>query len=394
MFCPKCGSQNDDNAFKCVGCGTIVQVVPPPVISVNKSNAPIIILIVVLSIPFVMFFIGMIAAIAIPQFVAYQNRAKNLGGTQLILDVKVDKAIENHIAQVADELQNDLSKKQILFQELISKGTTGIYITLIRKEDENIFKDLVATDYRDFDLRPGSLKKNGKAFQLVLRDQAKNEIKRLTYDQVLTVIRNRVDALGIKRTDIHSQKETRILIPLSGLKDPQKAIDLIVKAALLEFKLVDEENMASANWHNEFPADDQVLYETEINDRGDRTKRPWLLKRQALLNGEYLKDARSTISSQNKRAIISLSFDDQGAKKFEQTTGDNVGKRLAIVLDDVIYSAPVIQKKISGGNAVITGNFTDEEAKDLAIVLRAGALPVPVEVIEEQPTGSSPVIQK
>jgi preprotein translocase subunit SecD len=219
-------------------------------------------------------------------------------------------------------------------------------------------------------------------------------IKKLAYEQTLTIIRNRLDALGIRRNNTRSEEETRILVQLPRLKDPQKAIDLIVKPALLEFKLVDEENMASADWQNKLPLGDEILYETEINDKGDRAKRPWLLKQRTLLNGEYLKDAKQTISSQTNRSMVSLSFDSQGAKKFEKITADNIGKRLAIVLDDVVYSAPNIQEKISGGNAVITGNFSDEEAKNLAMVLRAGALPVPVEVIENRPTGSSPVVLK
>jgi preprotein translocase subunit SecD len=391
MFCPKCGLQNNDNAFKCVGCGTIIQVVPPPIVSVKKSNAPIIILITVLGIPVVMFLIGIVAAIAIPQFTAYRNR---VGGSQLILDVKTDKAIENHIVWVVDELENNLNQKQIPFQELVPKGTIGIDITLIRKEDENVFKDLVIKDFRDFDFQPLALKENQKSFQLILRDQVKMHIKKLAYEQTLTIIRNRLDALGIRRNNTRSEEETRILVQLPRLKDPQKAIDLIVKPALLEFKLVDEENMASADWQNKLPLGDEILYETEINDKGDRAKRPWLLKQRTLLNGEYLKDAKQTISSQTNRSMVSLSFDSQGAKKFEKITADNIGKRLAIVLDDVVYSAPNIQEKISGGNAVITGNFSDEEAKNLAMVLRAGALPVPVEVIENRPTGSSPVVLK
>lgn len=311
------------------------------------------------------------------------------GGVHLLLDVKVDKAVESDIERIADNLPDDLRKKHIRYQELTAKDTTGIDITLMRKEDEKAFKELIERDYIDFDLQPGSFKENGTAFQLILRDQAKTKIKKLAHEQALETIRNRVDALGVREADIRRQKDTQILIQLPGLKDPQKAIDLIGKTALLEFKLVDEENMALGNWQNELPAGDEILYETEINDKGERTKRPWLLKRRAVLTGQYLKDAGQTISHQTNRAVVSLSFDAQGARKFEQITEENQGKRLAIVLDDVVYSAPNIQEKISGGNAVITGNFTDQEAQELAIVLRAGALPAPVAVMEKRLVGPS-----
>ncbi|RPI76657.1 MAG: hypothetical protein EHM45_12280 [Desulfobacteraceae bacterium] len=250
MFCSKCGSQNEDNAFKCAGCGTIIQVVPPPIVTVKKSNVPMIILIVVLAIPVVAFVAGLIAAIAIPQYNAYRNRA---GGSQLILDVKTDKAIENHMARIADELENNLNQKQISFQGLVPKGITGIDITLMRKEDEPVFKDLVQKNYQDFELRSGQIQKDGFAFQLILWDQNKTEIKKSAYEQTLKILENRMYALGVKQTDILPQEETHILIRLSRFKDPQKAIGLIKITGLLEFKLVDEENMIG-DWETKIPS--------------------------------------------------------------------------------------------------------------------------------------------
>jgi len=116
---------------------------------------------------------------------------------------------------------------------------------------------------------------------------------------------------------------------------------------------------------------------------------PYLLKKRAVLTGEYLTDARVQIDSQYNEPYVSISFDSRGARIFEQVTGANIKKRLAIVLDNVVNSAPVIQDKISGGRAQITGRFTMDEARDLAIVLRAGALPAPVKIIEERTVGPS-----
>ncbi len=122
---------------------------------------------------------------------------------------------------------------------------------------------------------------------------------------------------------------------------------------------------------------------------GRKAKIPYLLKRRTLLTGEYITDARVQIDSQYNEPYVSLSFNARGARLFERITGDNIGKKLAIVLDDNVYSAPVIRDKISGGRAQISGSFTMDEAKDLAIVLRAGALPAPIKILEERTVGPS-----
>lgn len=138
------------------------------------------------------------------------------------------------------------------------------------------------------------------------------------------------------------------------------------------------------------PPGTELLYEVETDPITHRTiKTPFLLHSQTLLTGAYLTDARVQIDSQYNEPYVSIEFDKKGAMIFERVTGENVKKRLAIVLDKKVYSAPVIQEKISGGSARITGNFTTEEAKDLAIVLRAGALPAPVNIIEERTVGPS-----
>ena len=136
------------------------------------------------------------------------------------------------------------------------------------------------------------------------------------------------------------------------------------------------------------PAGDEILYEI-AGEVGAQRKIPYLLKRRAVLTGEYLTDARVQIDSQYSEPYVSISFDSRGARLFEQITGANIKKRLAIVLDNTVYSAPVIQDRIPGGRAQITGRFSMNEARDLAIVLRAGALPAPVKIIEERTVGPS-----
>jgi len=159
---------------------------------------------------------------------------------------------------------------------------------------------------------------------------------------------------------------------------------------LLEFKLVDEGASVEEALKGNVPEDDQVLYQKSVDPQSGRaTKTPMVVKKRALLTGDTIKTAKVNFGNQAGGAHVSLSFDTRGAKVFDRVTAENVKRRLAIVLDDTIYSAPVIQERISGGEAQITGSFTPEEATDLAIVLRAGSLPAPVKVIQNVSIGPS-----
>jgi len=165
---------------------------------------------------------------------------------------------------------------------------------------------------------------------------------------------------------------------------------IIGQTAQLEFKLVDEENSLEEALKGNMPPGREILYEIILDSKtGGQRKIPYLLKKRTALTGKYITDARVQLDSQYNEPYVSLSFNNKGARIFERITGENIGKRLAIVLDDNVYSAPVIQDRISGGKAQITGRFTMEDARDQAIVLRAGALPAPVKIIEERTVGPS-----
>jgi len=173
----------------------------------------------------------------------------------------------------------------------------------------------------------------------------------------------------VSEPEITLQGTDRILIQLPGVKDPQRAKSLIGRTALLEFKLVDEEGDIEAALKGNIPEGDTLLYQRVVDPKtGGVKKVPYLLKEKTLMTGEILKDARVALDSQFHEPYIALEFDDIGAKLFEQITGANVKKRLAIILDDNVYSAPVIQERIAGGRAQITGRFTTDEANELAIV--------------------------
>ena len=190
--------------------------------------------------------------------------------------------------------------------------------------------------------------------------------------------------------DIRNQGQNRILIQLPGIKDTKRAKKLIGRTALLEFKLLDETNDIGVALQGHVPPESEILYEDNQDPTTNRiTKTPYLVKKRTLLTGAQLIDARVQIDSQYNDPYVSIEFDKKGGRIFERITEQNVKKRLAIILDDKVYSAPVIQEKISGGSARITGQFTTEQAHDLAIALRAGALPAPVNILEERTVGPS-----
>ncbi|MBN1105834.1 MAG: protein translocase subunit SecD [Deltaproteobacteria bacterium] len=312
------------------------------------------------------------------------------GGVHLILAVEAEKAVESHLERVLEDLKQDLRKHKIRYGELKRNGTTGILLTLLREEDGKIFADQIEAHYPDLKLQPVTRSEAGFLYPMALASQAKSQIMKLAADQALETIRNRVDQFGVSEPDIRPQAEHRILVQLPGIKDPERAKELIGKTALLEFKLLDEENSLEEALKGSVPVGGEILYQNAVDQRTGQKKRvPYLLKRRTLITGEYITDARVQIDSQYGEPYVSLSFDSRGARLFERITGENIDKRLAIVLDGNVYSAPVIRDRISGGKAQITGSFTMEEAKDLAIVLRAGALPAPVKILEERTVGPS-----
>ena len=312
------------------------------------------------------------------------------GGMHLVLEVEASKAIEGHLERVVDEMKGDLREDKIRYVSMKRKGLEGVEIILMRSKDETVFRDMVAANYPDFSIE-SMPEQNGKpTFEMVLNEKAKIRIMKMAVDQALETIRNRVDQFGVSEPDIRPQEDHRLLIQLPGIKDPKRAVALIGKTALLEFKLVDEEHSVQEALKGNVPPGDEILYQVSVDpDTGHERKIPYLLKKRTALTGEYLTDARVQIDSRYNEPYVSISFDARGARLFEQVTGQNVKKRLAIVLDNKVNSAPVIQDKISGGKAQITGRYTTDEARDLAIVLRAGALPAPVKIIEERTVGPS-----
>ena len=181
------------------------------------------------------------------------------------------------------------------------------------------------------------------------------------------------------------------MVQLPGIKDTRRAIDLIGKTALLEFKLVNDQFDPTKISVAELGDNLEVLYEQARDPETNAiiSKRPYVIEKKSLMTGEYISNASVRFNSQFGEPYVSLEFNSQGGKLFGKLTGEHVKRRLAIILDNNVYSAPVIQEQISGGQAQVSGRFTAKEAHDLAIVLRAGALPAPIKILEQRTVGPS-----
>jgi preprotein translocase subunit SecD len=310
------------------------------------------------------------------------------GGMHLVLEVDTAKAVEGQVERIAQEIRDQLRKERLRKVSLNRIDGNKISASIQDPQTLEKFNTLLKNDF-DFLKRSAQTQGDTSTIILEIPEPEAENTKKLAVDQALETIRNRIDQFGVAEPDIRRQGEKRILIQLPGIKDPDRAKDLIGRTALLEFKLVDDTRDVNAALQGNVPAGREVLYRVEENaETGKITKVPFLLKKRTLLTGANLTNARVDFDQFNI-PFVSINFDKKGARDFERITGDNVNKRLAIVLDDTVASAPVIQEKIAGGQARITGDFTLDEAKDLAIVLRAGALPAPVNILEERTVGPS-----
>ena len=312
------------------------------------------------------------------------------GGMHLVLQVDSDKAVESRMEHIGNEIRSSLKKNRIRVAAMEPLAGAKLSIKIQGQKDIDAFNKVLDDDFPELRLKTTTPEPDLTEYLLDLPEKEVADIKKSAADQALETIRNRIDQFGVSEPDIRRQGENRILIQLPGIQDTQRAKDLIGKTALLEFKLVDETHDVADAISGTPPRGTEVLYQVKENRETGRTARtPFLIKSRAALTGANLTDARVEINSRYNDPYVSIKFDKKGARAFSKVTGENVKRRLAIVLDNRVYSAPVIQEKISGGQAQITGNFSTEEAHDLAIVLRAGALPAPVEILEERTVGPS-----
>lgn len=324
------------------------------------------------------------------------------GGIHMVMEVDEDRAVEIAVDRSATSLQDMLVDKKIPAESVKRTGPNTVTIQFQNADVKTQVQKLI-DDFPTFVEKDGVGSANSVVWEL--RESEIKRIKDSAINQALETIRNRIDQFGVAEPVVQRQGLKQIVVQLPGVKDPKRAKDLIKETALLEFKMLDEDNQLKLDlparipkdkeaeilkqFEGKIPEGDQILFERAVDkDTGHESRIPYLVRKRVMLTGDVLSDARVAIGQFND-PYVSITFDSKGGREFERITGDNVKKRMAVVLDNTIYSAPVIQERITGGRAQITGTFTTQEANDLAIVLRAGALPAPLKIIQDLTVGPS-----
>jgi preprotein translocase subunit SecD len=312
------------------------------------------------------------------------------GGIHLTLGVDVDKALGNSLAQTGQELKTTAQDKQatIIRQNLLD--SKHLEFVLATPEKRSDLDDLLKKQFNILNVLDVQTVDDGKIkYTVGFTPEHAKFLSALAVDQAVKTIRNRIDQFGVAEPDIRKQAGDRIQIQLPGLKDPDRAIAMVSQVAHLEFKIVDDEADVAKAVKGILPPGRELVMERVTAPNGQVNERPLVVKSEAAMTGAEIADARVSFDQQNNQPYVSLTFTSGGARTFERVTGENTKKRMAIILDGKAYSAPVIQDKIAGGRAQITGRYSADEARDLAVVLRAGALPAPVNVMEQRTVGPS-----
>jgi SecD/SecF fusion protein len=341
------------------------------------------------------------------------------GGMHLVLKVNLQKAEENTLELAANDLKDTLAEESVTAVQTKSTAKDTIIFTLPNTSAVDKVQEIIQDGF-DEELEVQVDAKEGSFPRITLRlsQERKDYIKNNAVAQSLEIIRNRIDQFGVAEPVIIRQGADEIVIQLPGIRDPERAMKLLGDTAQLEFKLVAEGEgvnidqlvanaVESGQWSGQWqerdevrelnrllagslPANTAIYFERLVDSQtGLESSRPILLETKVLMTGDMVKNAQVRIGGTFNEPYVSLDMTSRGGKVFATLTEKNVGRRMAIVLDGVVKSAPVIRERILGGSAQISGSFTHEEASDLAIVLRVGALPAPVDVIQNMTVGST-----
>ena len=310
------------------------------------------------------------------------------GGSHILLEVDTRAVRREMLEALRDDVRRVLREARIGYTGLVLRGN-GVEVRIREGANADQAQSKLAalsqplggflgtTGQRSIDVtsEPGGL------IRLTLTDPAIVERVRQSVDQSIQIIERRVNELGTVEPLIQREGTDRILVQVPGLQDPTRLKQLLGKTAKLDFRMVDTNGSVEEALRGTVPPDDDLLYSSA------QPKTPYLIEKRVLVSGADLTDAQPGFDQRTSEPIVSFRFNTSGARKFAQATQENVGKPFAIVLDNEVISAPVIREPILGGSGQISGSFTVQSANDLAILLRAGALPAPLTIIEERTVG-------
>lgn len=302
------------------------------------------------------------------------------GGSHLLMEVDVDTYVREQGSSMEEQIRTTLRKEKIGYRNLGTKDNS-VSFELTDANDKDKTLDLV----KGIDSRFAITDADGK-ISATFTEAARIEAHNLVLDQSIEIVRRRVDETGTREPIIQRQGKDRIILQVPGLQDPGQLKRLLGKTAKLTFHMVDESVHPSEQHVAGLPLSSMVL---PFEDKTQDGKQAYIaVERRAMLSGDMLTKAQTGIDNSGM-PVVSFAFNQVGAKRFGEITSQNVDHRFAIVLDDKVISAPVIREPILGGSGQISGNFTVQSANDLALLLRAGALPAPLKVIEERTVGPS-----
>ncbi len=331
-----------------------------------------------------------------PGFVPTRTVALGLdlqGGSYLLLEVEFDQVQKDRLESMMGNIRIAFRKARIGYTNL-QAGADNISLRLLDPSRENdatsILNDLnpivggsvLSAGARDYEMtEPGQ-----QQFVLKMTDAFKIRTQQQILEESIEVVRRRIDQLGTREPTIERQGEDRILVQVPGLSDPGRLLRLLGKTAKMTFQMVDDSADMTQAEKGIVPIGDELL--PQQPDKNGVKPPPLVVERRVLVAGDRLTDAHQGFDPQSGQADVEFKFDTVGAREFGDATKNNVGRRFAIVLDNQIIEAPVIREAILGGSGQITGNFSVESANDLSVLLRAGALPAPLKVIEQRTVGA------
>jgi len=309
------------------------------------------------------------------------------GGSHLLLEVDANSVKKDKLDQVRDDARRTLREAKIGYTGLSIKGDNvevrvkeadlPTALTKLRELSQPLGGLLGSSGQRSLEISDAG----GGLIRLTVPQAAITDRVRQAVDQSIQIIEKRVNELGTVEPLIQRQGVDRVLVQVPGLQDPTRLKEILGKTAKMDFRMVDSTVSPEQALQGRVPSDSEVLKGTEPPHV------PYVVKKQVLVSGADLTDAQPGFDQRTGQPIVSFRFNGTGARKFAQATTENVKQPFAIVLDNEVISAPVIQEPITGGSGQISGNFTVQQANDLAILLRAGALPAPLTIIEERTVG-------
>ena len=310
------------------------------------------------------------------------------GGSYLLLEVDSNYIKKEKLDQIRDDVRRTLRDAKIGYQGLVSRPDsvevritkdTDVQTALakLRELSQPLGGLLGSSGQRSLEVSDAG----GGLIRLTAPQAAITDRIRQTIEQSIQIVERRVNQLGTVEPLIQRQGTDRILVQVPGLQDPSRLKELLGKTAKMEFRMVDTTVPPDQAQAGRVPPDSEVLMSATS------PKIPYVIKKQILVSGGDLTDAQPGFDQRSGEPIVSFRFNTSGSRKFAQATSENVGQPFAIVLDNEVISAPVIREPITGGSGQISGSFTVQAANDLAILLRAGALPAPLTVIEERTVG-------